>query len=96
MGDSEGFSSAVRPETKVKRRTYDGLFKARVVREWINGRRSLNELAERYDVHPNQIKNWKALLLKGASQVLEDRRHSRGRQPRRGAGGVNGRCGVWQ
>jgi transposase len=61
-------------EFKGKRKLYDGYFKAQVVSEWINNKASLKELAERYDVHPNQIKNWKSLLLKGASYVLEDKR----------------------
>jgi transposase-like protein len=74
MFDSENLSSSVRPDMKMKRKTYEGLFKARVVSEWINGKINLNELAERYSVHPNQIKNWKSLLLKGASQVLDDKR----------------------
>jgi transposase-like protein len=74
MFDSENLSSSVRPDMKMKRKTYEGLFKARVVSEWIDGKINLNELAERYSVHPNQIKNWKSLLLKGASQVLDDKR----------------------
>jgi transposase-like protein len=77
MFDSENLSSSVRPDMKMKRKTYEGLFKARVVSEWISGKRNLNELAERYSIHPNQIKNWKSLLLKGASQVLDDKRRSK-------------------
>jgi transposase-like protein len=77
MFDSENLSSFVRLDMKMKRKTYEGLFKARVVSEWINGKRNLNELAERYSIHPNQIKNWKSLLLKGASQVLDDKRRSK-------------------
>jgi transposase-like protein len=77
MFDTENLSSSVRPDMKMKRRTYEGLFKARVVSEWINGKINLNELAERYSIHPNQIKNWKSLLLKGASQALDDKRRSK-------------------
>lgn len=76
MFDSEDVSSLVEPEMRGKRRTYDGPFKARVVREWINGKRSLNEQAKRYGIHPNQIKNWKSTLLKRAGQVLDDRRRT--------------------
>ena len=57
-----------------KRKIYDGAFKAKVVLEWINGKSSLNELADEYDLHPNQIKNWKSTLFKKASVVLEDKR----------------------
>jgi transposase len=77
MSYSENLSSAVGSDMKAKRKTYEGLFKARLVAEWLNGKKNLNELAEQYSVHPNQIKNWKSLLLKGASQVLDDRRRSK-------------------
>jgi len=63
--------------TKGKRQTYSGSFKAKVVIEWINHKRSLNELAEHYSIHPNQIKNWKSLLLKEAKYVLEDKRREK-------------------
>jgi transposase len=58
-----------------KRKTYSGAFKARILRELLNGRRDLKELSERHGLHPNQIKNWKSLLLKRAALTLEDRRH---------------------
>jgi|GEM_PF-1228687 len=77
MFDSENHSTSAQLDFKVKRKSYDGLFKARIVSEWINGKRSLNELTEFYDVHPNQIKNWKSILLKRASLVLEDKRRSK-------------------
>jgi transposase-like protein len=77
MSNSENHSSSVSMDIKMKRKTYDGLFKARLVTEWINGGKNLIELAEQHSVHPNQIKNWKSLLLKGASQVLDDRRRSK-------------------
>jgi hypothetical protein len=57
-----------------RRRIYEGAFKARVVTEYLAGKSSLAELAEKYDLHPNQIKNWKSLLLKRARYVLEDGR----------------------
>jgi transposase len=77
MVDSEKPASAVQPEMKTKRKTYEGLFKARVVSEWINGKRNLSELAEEYRIHPNQIKNWKSLLLKNAAHILADKRRSK-------------------
>lgn len=58
------------------RKTYSGNFKARVVLEYIKGKKPLSQLAEEYDVHPNQIKNWKSILLKQASVILEDKRRT--------------------
>jgi transposase len=60
-----------------KRNTYSGTFKAKVVLELLRGRRSLNELAHDYNLHPNQIKNWKSRLLRQASYVLEDKRRKK-------------------
>ena len=62
-----------------KRKTYSGAFKARIVREWILGKKSLQELADANEVHPNQIKNWKSRLLKHADLVLDDQRKNRGK-----------------
>jgi transposase-like protein len=60
-----------------KRKTYTSEYKAKVVLEYIQGNKSLMELAKLYDVHPNQIKNWKSYLLKQAINVFEDRRHKK-------------------
>jgi len=60
-----------------KRKTYSGTFKARVISELILGRKELNELANHYEIHPNQIKNWKSLLLKRAHIIFDDRRHGK-------------------
>jgi len=60
-----------------KRKTYSGSFKARVISELILGRKELNELANYYEIHPNQIKNWKSLLLKRAHLIFDDRRHNK-------------------
>lgn len=58
-----------------KRKSYSGDFKAKVLSELLNGKKSLRELADQYQIHPNQIKNWKSLLMKRAQFVLEDKRH---------------------
>jgi transposase len=57
-----------------KRKRYTGMFKAKVVAEYIKGSKSLDEIADEHQVHPNQIKNWKTLLFKRAHEVLDDRR----------------------
>jgi transposase len=59
------------------RKRYSGEFKARVVIEYIKGEKPLDVIADENNLHPNQIKNWKSILLKRAHEVLEDRR-SRG------------------
>ncbi len=59
------------------RRNHTPGFKARVALAAIKGDRTLVELAEQFDVHPNQITSWKAQLEGGAADVF-------------GAGGSNG------
>ena len=60
-----------------KRKTYTGIFKAKVVSEFIHGKTDLDELSEKYHVHPNQIKNWKSILFKRAYLIFNDKRQSR-------------------
>ena len=60
--------------SKKNRKRYTGMFKAEIVLEYLKGERGLEELAQKYQVHPNQIKNWKALLFKRAHEVLGDKR----------------------
>jgi transposase len=38
----------------------------------VRGEKTLSELAEQFDVHPNQISTWREQLLKGASDVFGD------------------------
>lgn len=60
-----------------KRKTYSGTFKAKVISDLILGKKELDELANDYQLHPNQIKNWKTLLFKRAHIILDDRRHNK-------------------
>ena len=45
-------------------------FKAKVALAAIKGDRTLAQLAEQFDVHPNQITSWKAQLESGAADVF--------------------------
>ena len=42
-----------------KRRNHTSSFKARVALAILKGDKTLAELAEQFDVHPNQITRWK-------------------------------------
>ena len=42
------------------RRTHNPAFKAKVALAAIKGEKTLAELAQQYDVHPNQIRAWRA------------------------------------
>jgi Transposase len=45
-------------------------FKAKVALEAIKGEQPVITIAERFDVHPNQITTWKRQLLDGAAAVF--------------------------
>ena len=52
------------------RRNHAPAFKARVALEAIKGEETLIAIAERFDVHPNQITKWKRQLLEGAPALF--------------------------
>ena len=52
------------------RRNHTPAFKAKVALAAIKGDRTLAQLAEQFDVHPNQITSWKAQLESGAADVF--------------------------
>ena len=56
--------------TRRPRRNHTPAFKAKVALAAIKGDRTLAELAEQFDVHPNQITSWKAQLEGGAADVF--------------------------
>jgi transposase len=53
------------------RRSHSPAFKAKVALAAIKGERTLAELAQLYDVHPNQITAWKAQLVESAADVFD-------------------------
>ena len=52
------------------RRNHTPAFKAKVALSAIRGEMTLAQLAEHFDVHPNQITTWKAQLQEGAADVF--------------------------
>ena len=56
--------------TKRSRRKHSPAFKAKVALAAVKGEKTLTELAEQFDVHANQIRQWKDQLLEGAAGVF--------------------------
>ena len=52
------------------RRNHTAAFKSKVALAAVKGEQTLAELAQAFDVHPNQITQWKAQLLEGAADVF--------------------------
>ncbi len=56
--------------SKRPRRNHSPAFKAKVALAAVRGEQTLAELAQRFDVHPNLITQWRAKLMEGAADVF--------------------------
>jgi transposase len=56
--------------TRRSRRTHAPAFKAKVALAAIKGEKTLAELAQQYDVHPNQITAWRAQVMEGVAGLF--------------------------
>ena len=57
--------------TRRPRRNHTAAFKSKVALAAIRGEQTLGELGQQFDVHPNQIKQWRDQLLAGACDIFE-------------------------
>ena len=53
------------------RRNHSPAFKSKVALAAVKGEMTITELSQKFDVHPNQITQWKNQLLEQASSVFE-------------------------
>ena len=56
--------------SKRPRPNHSPAFKARVALAAVKGEKTLAELAQQYDVHPNLINQWRSRLREGAADVF--------------------------
>lgn len=54
-----------------KRTTYSADFKAKIVLEVLEGEKTLNEIASKYNLLPKNIQNWKKQFLDNASLAFD-------------------------
>lgn len=57
---------------KTQRKRHSAEFKAKVALEAIKGQNTINEIAAKYQVHPNLVTQWKKLALAALPQVFSD------------------------
>jgi transposase-like protein len=56
---------------KAQRKRHDAAFKARVALEALKGIKTIQDIAQEYEVHPGQVSAWKATLLESLPQAFE-------------------------
>jgi len=61
---------------KKSRRKFSAAFKAKVVIEALRERSAIEQLAKKYELHPNQITNWKQEFLANAEAAFVSARES--------------------
>ena len=52
-------------------RQFDGKFKTKVIIELLRERKTLSEICKEYDLHPNQISDWKKMVLDELPSLFE-------------------------
>lgn len=62
------------------RKSYTGPFKGKVALEAVKAEKTLSELASHYEVHPQQIKQWKRQLNDRAGELFADKRRKQDKE----------------
>lgn len=55
----------------MKRRKFSSKFKTKIVLEALSDRYTMADLAQKHQIHPNQISQWKSQFLANAESVFE-------------------------
>jgi putative transposase len=58
-----------------KRRAFTDEFKAKVALDGVKGVKTLGELAAQYQIHPNQVSEWKRQLLAHAPGIFSGKKN---------------------
>ena len=63
------------------RRNHTPVFKSKVALAAVRGEQTLIELSHQFDVHPNQIKQWRDQLLAGVGDIFDRGAKQPSREP---------------
>jgi transposase-like protein len=66
-----GKGPEIRYTCRMMRKQYTAAFKAKVVQELLREEKGLAQIASEYEVHPTQLKNWRAIAIEGLSTLFE-------------------------
>ena len=61
----------IRYTCRMMRKQYTAAFKAKVVQELLREEKGLAQIASEYEVHPTQLKNWRAIAIEGLPTLFE-------------------------
>ncbi len=62
-------------------KSYDSKFKSRVALEALRGELTVAEIAGKYQIHPNQVQQWKKKLMEGASEIFQSKAERKENKP---------------
>lgn len=57
--------------TKRTRRVFNASFKAKVALEALRERQTVEQIAKKYELHPNQVSTWKKEFISNAAAAFE-------------------------
>lgn len=55
------------------KKSHDSKFKNRVALEAVRGELTVAEITGKYQIHPNQVQQWKKKLMEGASEIFQSK-----------------------
>jgi transposase-like protein len=58
----------------MQRKKFTGEFKSKIALEAIREQKTINEIASKYEVYPNQVSTWKRELLERIEGIFSDKR----------------------
>jgi transposase-like protein len=62
------------------KRSFDSKFKSKVALEAVKGEKTIAQIASEYEVHPNQVSQWKKKMLKNLPDVFATKKEKRDRK----------------